>query len=179
MQTYMILSAIGPDRPGLVDEVTDFIYRHGGNVEDSRMAGMGGQFGIILLLSGDRAKVNTVESDREQLQRETGLTVITHWAEAPGAEPKARAVPYQLKLFSLDHPGLLHRVAHLLRQFEINIDSLESHAAPAPTTGTMLFTMHMTITIPEKVKIHDLHEQINRLADEINVQISLEPGIVS
>ena len=50
MTHHAILTALGTDRPGLVDEVSQFIFEHGGNIEDSRMVNLRGQFAIMLLL---------------------------------------------------------------------------------------------------------------------------------
>lgn len=33
MNQYAILTAIGADRPGIVDEVSEFIFDRGGNIE--------------------------------------------------------------------------------------------------------------------------------------------------
>ena len=46
MTHHAILTALGTDRPGLVDEVSQFIFQHGGNIEDSRMLNLRGQFAI-------------------------------------------------------------------------------------------------------------------------------------
>src|SRR5215472_382197 len=46
--TDLVLTLIGPDRPGLVDAVAAIIRAHGGNWLESRMARMGGKFAGIL-----------------------------------------------------------------------------------------------------------------------------------
>ena len=56
MQTHLVLTVIGPDRPGLVSALSNTIAAGGGNWLDSRMANLAGQFAGILLLD--------VESDR-------------------------------------------------------------------------------------------------------------------
>lgn len=40
----LVLTLIGPDRPGLVEAVADTIAARGGNWVESRMARLGGQF---------------------------------------------------------------------------------------------------------------------------------------
>jgi glycine cleavage system transcriptional repressor len=44
---HAILTAIGADRPGLVEEVSQFIFAHGGNIADSRMVNLRGQFAMM------------------------------------------------------------------------------------------------------------------------------------
>ena len=51
-ERHLVLSALGPDRPGIVAEVTSYVTERGGNIEDSRMAVLGGEFGVMMLVSG-------------------------------------------------------------------------------------------------------------------------------
>src|SRR3954463_16826051 len=51
MQRNFILTLTGPDRIGIVDEVTGLLLDRGGNVETSRMARLGGEFAILMLVS--------------------------------------------------------------------------------------------------------------------------------
>ncbi|MBM3890900.1 MAG: glycine cleavage system protein R, partial [Verrucomicrobia bacterium] len=44
MRQYLVVSAVGQDRPGIVDRISEFILDHDCNIEDSRMAILGGEF---------------------------------------------------------------------------------------------------------------------------------------
>ena len=46
--TDLVLTMLGPDRPGLVELVAGVIAAHGGNWLESRMSRLGGQFAGIL-----------------------------------------------------------------------------------------------------------------------------------
>jgi len=50
---HLILTAVGPDQVGLVEKLSEFIARHGCNIEDSKMAVFCGEFAVIVLISGD------------------------------------------------------------------------------------------------------------------------------
>src|SRR5437660_12874039 len=50
--TYAIFTAIGSDRPGLVDQVSQFLFDRGGNIQDSRMGNLRGQFAMIVPVRG-------------------------------------------------------------------------------------------------------------------------------
>ncbi len=49
---YLVVTAIGQDHPGIVRSFTKTITEHDCNIEDSRMSILGGEFAMILLLSG-------------------------------------------------------------------------------------------------------------------------------
>ena len=44
----LVLTLIGPDRPGIVDSVSEVVAAHGGNWLESRMAHLAGKFAGVL-----------------------------------------------------------------------------------------------------------------------------------
>ncbi|HEX2878975.1 MAG TPA: ACT domain-containing protein, partial [Polyangiaceae bacterium] len=73
---YMVLTAAGADRPGLVKRISSAIAEAGANLEDSRMAILGGEFALILLFAGSAQSVNEVERRLQKLNNE-GLLNVT------------------------------------------------------------------------------------------------------
>ena len=72
---HLILTAIGPDQVGLVAKISEFISRHGCNIEDSKMAVFYGEFAIILLISGHGPYLAKVLDHQSVIERESGLKV--------------------------------------------------------------------------------------------------------
>src|SRR5579864_1139644 len=63
MKQHLAVSAIGSDRTGMVHELTRVISESGGNISESRMASLGNEFAMLLLVSGNwhaLAKLETV-----------------------------------------------------------------------------------------------------------------------
>jgi glycine cleavage system transcriptional repressor len=44
MQNHLVVAAVGPSRPGLLDAITKVVRDCGGNVADSRMTMLGEEF---------------------------------------------------------------------------------------------------------------------------------------
>ena len=80
-KNYLVLTAVGPDRPGLVNEISSLVLAAGANLEDSRMAILGGEFALLILVSGDPKAVTRVEHSAEELGSRLGLRMLT---KAPG-----------------------------------------------------------------------------------------------
>ncbi len=59
-KSYLVLTAVGPDRPGLVSEISSMVLSAGANLEDSRMAILGGEFALLVLVSGDEKATGEV-----------------------------------------------------------------------------------------------------------------------
>src|SRR4051794_41785337 len=90
---HAILTAIGADRPGLVDEVSEFIFQRGGNLEDSRMVNLRGQFAMMVLIGAAEQTISRLKSELWQLQQQSGLQIeLRPASEARAAS--AQAGPY-------------------------------------------------------------------------------------
>ena len=49
-RAYAVLTAIGPDRVGIVDDVSGAVSEGSCNIEESKMAVLGGEFAVIMLV---------------------------------------------------------------------------------------------------------------------------------
>ena len=93
---HAILTAIGADRPGLVDEVSEFIFARGGNIEDSRMVNLRGQFAMMVLIGAAEQTISRLRSEIWQLQQQSGLQIELRPATAAtGASAPACASGWQ------------------------------------------------------------------------------------
>ena len=63
-KTYFVISALGDDRPGIVNDLSRVILDCGCNIEDSRMSVLGGEFALILMTSGSWDGVAKLEQQR-------------------------------------------------------------------------------------------------------------------
>jgi glycine cleavage system transcriptional repressor len=52
MSVQLVITALGEDRPGIVDELSNVLGKQQLNIEDSRMSALGGEFAILMLVSG-------------------------------------------------------------------------------------------------------------------------------
>jgi glycine cleavage system transcriptional repressor len=170
----LVITAVGPDRPGLVGQFTGPLFRLGANLADSRMVNLRGQFALLALVEAEAKVLATV---REALPAEAarlGLTV-TFATQAGEAAPSA-GVPYRLKTYSMDQPGIVHRVSSLLQQHGINIEDLQTRLESAPFAGTPLFTLELKMSVPAQVQVKQLRKELEALCDSLNCDVDLEPA---
>ena len=73
MQTSLVATIIGPDRPGLVQTISKTVTENGGNWLQSRMAHLAGQFAGILQIEVSEEKCDELKPPyKERLEsRET------------------------------------------------------------------------------------------------------------
>jgi glycine cleavage system transcriptional repressor len=172
MIQHVILSAIGSDRPGLVDEVSRFIFDRGGNIEDSRMANLRGQFAIMMLVGGPEPVLARIKADIPTLQQASRLHVELHAAVAPAAAV-VTAMPYRLTATAMDQAGLVQSIAHLLGTLNVNIESMQTTLSAAPITGAPVFEMELILSVPGSTSLSRLRDSLNTLCNQLNIDWDL------
>jgi glycine cleavage system transcriptional repressor len=168
---HLILTAVGPDRIGLVEKISAFIARHGCNIEDSKMAVFCGEFALIVLITGEGNKLVKVASDYREIETETGLTIAIKTPTARTAP--APFLPYRLTASCMDHPGIVYQISGVLSALGINIESMETETYAAPVSGTPIFRLEAEISIPTTTNINSLRQHFANMQREENIDIEL------
>ncbi len=170
---YIAVSAIGHDRVGLADDIADWIESAGGNMEESKMAVLGGEFAVIMLVSGSTATVEKLIGEAADYGGKVNLRVEVTETSAPCAADGGR--PYTVESFSLDSPGIVHAVTREIRKLGISIEDLETSSSAAPWTGAPVFRMKTRVILPKELSVADFREHMENLAHERDLDIRLEP----
>lgn len=165
-----VLTAIGRDRPGLVEEVSAFVFERGGSIEESRMVNLLGQFAIAMLVSGSDDALTSIGADVDLMTSKSGIEARLTPVEATH-QPRISA--YRLVARALDQPGLVHEVADVLRRFGANVETLDTTLESAPITGTPVFAMEIMITTPTDAAIENLERDLGHVCDLLNIDWTL------
>ncbi len=170
----LILNAIGPDHPGIVEQVTGHLHSRGANVLDSRMVNLRGQFAMLMLFEAAEENAAALDDSLPSLAQKMGLRLtLVH------PEPPARGVegiPFKLRTYSMDQPGIVHGVSEVLRTYGVNIEDLSTRRESAPFVGAGIFLMEMRLTVPPSVPIRDLCSRLQSLCDTLNCDVDFEPA---
>lgn len=173
-QSHLILTAMGPDRVGLVEKLSQFIARHHCNIEDSKMAVFCGEFAVIILITGAPADLGQITGDRPTLETETGLAITT---KIPAVRAAAQSfLPYKLTASCMDHPGVVYKISNALSNLEVNIESMETKTYAAPISGTPIFQLEADLAVPTRTNINQLRERFAEIQREENIDIDLTPA---
>ncbi|MFP4376695.1 MAG: glycine cleavage system protein R [Spirochaetales bacterium] len=173
MSSQLVVTAVGSDRVGIVDDISQILLEFDCNIEESRMTLLGGEFAMMLLVSGAEEAVGAVATALPECGERLGLDFFvkkTYEAATTGA-----GIPYQLDCVSLDTPGIVHVVTGLLRERGISIDDLETETTGAPFTGAPLFRMRVTCIIPKSVSVGKLRSELQEIAESHDLDISVQP----
>jgi glycine cleavage system regulatory protein len=167
MQTQLVLTLIGQDRPGLVEALASTVVDHGGNWLESRMCHLGGEFAGIL-----RVELPT--------EREAGLIAALGSLHAHGlqvvvrpdrlAAPPASAAA-TIEIVGQDRPGIVKQISKALAQHRVNVEDLHTERTCAPMSGEMLFQATIEVSTPPDCELPALRQELEKIAADLMVEI--------
>ena len=173
MNDFLVLTAIGEDHPGIVDELSSILLDAHLNIEDSRMSVLGGEFAIILLLSGSADALSDIQQQQTKLEQTLGLNLLL---KATHKRPNQNnSLSHSIKVVGMDNPGIVHTLTRFLSERKINVEDLETESYPAAHTGTPMFSVYMTVNIPTELASQKIIDDFTGLCDEQNLDVDFGP----
>ena len=171
----IILTAVGSDRPGLVADLTKHVHEAGASLADSRMVNLRGHFALLALVEGSDETVAAARRALEASASAMGLRLEVQTIDK-AAVASPGSVPYRLKTYSVDQPGIVARVTEVLRAHRVNVEELETRIESAPFAGTPLFLLEAIVTLPAGTSARKLRDDLAGLGDAIGCDVDLDPA---
>jgi glycine cleavage system regulatory protein len=171
MRSSMVLTVIGLDRPGIVQELAATVAAHGGNWEQSRMAQLAGHFAGIL-------NVSLPDERAEELRRAlvaltaNGLRVV---AETTAAPERRSLRGLRLELTGNDREGIVRDITRALAARSVNVEELDTSRESAPMSGNALFHARALLRVPAGLDVNELQKTLEGIADDLMVDVALLP----
>lgn len=165
---HLVLSVVGDDRTGLVSTLADTVAAHGGNWERSELAELAGAFAGIVLVTVPDTRAAELTAALEQLD---GLLRVTTHSGVPAASPAGRSLTFTV--LGNDRPGIVRDVTSAVSAHALSIDGFTSRTLDAPMAGGTLFEATVSVRVPDDQDAAPIVTALERLADEIQVDLSL------
>lgn len=171
MNTSLVITVIGPDRPGLVSRLSDVAQRFGANWEESRLASLAGQFAGMVHFDVPGEKADALATAFRELEGE-GLAILVAKSDAALAGGAIRRV--RLELVGHDRPGIVRDLSASIAKLGVSIDELHTQVASAAMSGDDLFKVKALLAVPASVADAALRQSLEALANEM--MVDLEPA---
>ncbi|MGE9267163.1 MAG: glycine cleavage system protein R, partial [Verrucomicrobiales bacterium] len=133
----LVLTLLGPDKPGLVDSLAATINEHGGNWLDSRMAHLSGHFAGLLKIECPDAQAASLRSALLGLNSAELTLQIAEQASDQASSTSSRQ--FQIDIIGHDQPGIVRRLSSTLAAAGANVEQLDTRLEAAPMAGHPLF----------------------------------------
>lgn len=165
----MVITLVGPDRPGLVGAVSDVVRNHGGNWLQSQMSHLAGQFAGIVLIDVSESNVEVLSQGLQKLSEE-GLQVVTA-IDSSSALSVLTGDVWQLTVVGNDRAGIVREVTQVLASHDVNVEELITECTEAPVSGGQIFRAVAKIRLPEPLSPELLQDELERIATDLMIDI--------
>ena len=169
--TSLVVTLIGPDRPGMVSALSDAATAHGANWTDSLMANFAGQFAGIVQLDVAAAQCDALIAALRALESPAMQLTVAR-ADGSNAAPATRRIT--LDLLGHDRPGIIQSISSQLAQHGVSIDTLTTHITSGAMSGEQMFQMNAQLTVPQALDVDTLQAALEGLANELMVVVSFD-----
>lgn len=173
-ETWMAVTAVGQDRPGIVARVTGALLDLGCNLGETSMVRLRGEFAMILLVrlpaSGSVPEAKTA---LRALGGEMDLTVtVRSLSEQESRAAAEQGLAYIVRVYGADRPGIVHAVTDLLARAGFNITDLETRVIPGE--GGPVYVMVLELDLPTEEQGERMRGELSALAAGMRIEISVE-----
>ncbi|WP_428306943.1 glycine cleavage system protein R [Lacipirellula sp.] len=168
--TSLVLTILGPDRPGLVESIARLVAEHQGNWLESRMAHLAGQFAGILRVEVEADSADSLSQALAGLAK-SGLETVIH--PDPAIAIIADRPLVALDLLGQDRPGIVRQISGVLAALGVNVEELNTECRAAAETGQPLFHAAAQLRLPPDVSEADLRVALENVAADLMVEVKL------
>lgn len=169
---HFALTIVGRDRPGIVSQVTEILFKQGCNLADSSCSILGGQFAMILILGHPEFTGRESFGDAFNPLEDADLTVALRVLK-PGGEIRSKIEGdlCMISVYGSDKPGIVYRVANVLGEKNVNISDLNTKLVG--TEERPVYVMVIEAALPENIGEEDVNNWLAPIRDDLQVDISV------
>ena len=170
MQRSIVFTFICNDKPGIVDKLSSIIARNDGNWQESRMTKLAGKFTGIVQIGISETGLPSLKQELQQLAANDFSLLFDDITPETAPSPSQQL---RLSIVGLDRPGIVREVAQALSEKNINVTKMHSVIESAPMTGEPLFKAEVEVEAPLAVDTDTLHERLDAICSQLDIDISL------
>lgn len=170
MMRYLVLTFVGDDRPGFVQDIAGVIADGGGSWVESRMCQLEGKFAGLARISVSDEQFESLKNALIEFP-EHRFTLNVEELEETARQVVRR---YDLDIIGHDRPGILREVTTALARNTVNLLEVTSNVLPATMTGIPMFSCKAIIEVGEDTDLGLIDEQLADIAGELGIDIRID-----
>jgi len=168
MRDKLIISAFGPDRKGIVSEISSIINQYDGNIETSRMIRLEEQFSILILIEIENKNLKKLKNKIETIKN---LRVDINTTNSLNKDYKNK---FHLYINGADNEGIVYSFSNYFSKLNINIEEVNTNIKNAPVSATPLFMMDLIITSSKEINKNRIIKDLNKISEKLGVEVNLK-----
>ena len=172
------ITVTGKDQHGIIADLTEALYRSGGNLEDASMTILEGEFAMIFLatLLSNRLRAQ-FEKRLKQLEQKRNLVISTQeikYRLVRGEKHRKGTVPWVVSVLGKDRAGIVYYISKLLANRKLNITDVNSKIiGKGPKT---IYALVLEVDVPRnQALISQLKKQFEKLQKKLKFTVTFKP----
>jgi glycine cleavage system regulatory protein/folate-dependent phosphoribosylglycinamide formyltransferase PurN len=166
--TSLVVTVVGPDRPGIVRLLSERAQRFGANWEASRLSRLAGEFAGMVHFEAPRENADALAASLQTLES-SGLKLVIAKSDPSGAPAGMRSI--DLSLVGEDRVGIVSHLTRILAEAGISIEHI--HTEIVGSTVPKKFKVSAHLLVPNAVATDELRNRLEPVASEMKVDIAL------
>jgi len=168
MKQEVIMTLMGPDRPGIVADVAALVSKHDGNWLESRLLHLGGQFAGALRIEIEPEQEALLRTELEMLRQSNLSISLAEGASVDGDADRRKSL---MTLSGQDQKGIVRRVFEIFQNHKVNVEELKTGIRGAPWSGHMLFEAAANLSVPKSLDVEALQAELETISNDLLVEI--------
>lgn len=174
MSQELVLIASGADRPGILDEVSQYLFERGGNIASSKLLSDRGTFILLLVMKlSDESAAGRIAEGLAQLGEQSRIRLELREAGHSAAETSFR---YRFVATGADEAGILNKVSHLFRVLNVNIEDVHTQVGVVQSLARPQFNLELLISVPQETPVVKLREYLGTICKDMGIHWELNPA---
>lgn len=167
MDHSLVMTALGPDRPGILSTLSDTIYAHGGSWFESRLTRFAGHFAGILRFDCPDEKHD------ELIEALKGIEDLNVQVVKEVHVPHRIVRRLNFDVHGHHHPGVVRGISAVIARIGGNLEELSTERDAAPQPGHQFFRTIGRVAVTEECDPAAFQQELEALGPDITV--SVEP----
>jgi glycine cleavage system regulatory protein len=168
--TSLVVTVMGPDRPGIVRQLSERAQRFGANWTASRLSHLAGEFAGMVQLDVPRENAEPLAESLRGLEA-AGLKLVI--ARSESAAPPAGWRHVELELIGEDRLGIVSKLTGLLAEAGVSIEHMSTELVGAPVTAKKKFKVSAALLVPKSLSSEELQRKLEVVGREMMLDVAL------
>lgn len=173
----LYITGMGADRPGMVAAITDVIFKYSGNIEESSMTILAGQFTFIVIASfAENVNLDVIMDSYKQVQTDKGCTVFVQRmdddSERPDV-PEFEEMPYMISIAGDDRTGITAYFTKILAMHKASITDLNAKTINGENGPA--YVLMIECLLPKQLNRQQFEQDLAKQGEALNVEVTYHP----
>lgn len=169
--TSLVVTVMGPDRPGIVSLLADKAQRFGANWAASRLGNHAGEFAGVVHFEVPRENAEPLAAALRGLESSSGLRLVVAQSDGAAAPTGLRAI--DVELVGEDRPGIVSSLTRMLAESGVSVENMQTEIMGQATGGKRSFKVDAHLLVPKVLDSETLRGKLEALANEMTLDIAL------